>query len=46
VRMSGSGATCFGIYSAANAAQAAADRLRAQHPDWWVVATHTLETMR
>lgn len=34
--MSGSGATCFGLYADdATAAQAAA-QLRAQHPGWWV----------
>jgi len=37
--MSGSGATCFGLYPDAGAAQAAADRIAAAHPDWWVVAT-------
>lgn len=36
--MSGSGATCFGLYAdAAQAAQAAA-ALRAHHPDWWIAA--------
>lgn len=36
VRMSGSGATCFGIYRSAGAATAAsADLLKAQ-PKWWV----------
>ena len=38
-RMSGSGATCFGLYPDARAAQAAADRIAAAQPDWWVVAT-------
>lgn len=37
-RMSGSGATCFGLYPTEAAAQRAADRLRAGHPDWWVAA--------
>ena len=32
-RMSGSGATCFGIYDDATQAEA---RIRAVHPDWWV----------
>jgi 4-diphosphocytidyl-2-C-methyl-D-erythritol kinase len=36
-RMSGSGATCFGIYETAGAAQAASSQLCAQHPDWWIV---------
>ena len=36
-RMSGSGATCFGIYETAGAARAASSQLCAQHPDWWIV---------
>ncbi len=35
-RMSGSGATCFGIYETASAAQAASAQIRAQNPDWWI----------
>lgn len=35
-RMSGSGATCFGLYHQ-DAAQEAA-RLQALHPDWWIAA--------
>jgi len=38
-RMSGSGATCFGLFERAGAASAAARKLRAQHPSWWVRAT-------
>ncbi|MPZ40687.1 MAG: 4-(cytidine 5'-diphospho)-2-C-methyl-D-erythritol kinase, partial [Rhizobiales bacterium] len=38
-RMSGSGATCFGLFGTAPAAAAAARMLRARHPDWWVRAT-------
>lgn len=37
-RMSGSGATCFGLYDSANAATAAARALRAKHPKWWIRA--------
>lgn len=37
-RMSGSGATCFGIYEDGEAAMAAADALRAAHPTWWIAA--------
>ncbi len=37
-RMSGSGATCFGIFEDAAAADLAAARIREQHPDWWVAA--------
>lgn len=39
VRMSGSGGTCFGLYSDENSAGAAAGRLAEQHPGWWVVPT-------
>lgn len=39
VRMSGSGATCFGLYRDRHAAARAARRLRAAQPDWWVRAT-------
>ncbi|UWR23099.1 4-(cytidine 5'-diphospho)-2-C-methyl-D-erythritol kinase [Sulfitobacter sp. S190] len=35
-RMSGSGATCFGVYATAAGAQAAQDRIAKMHPDWWV----------
>ena len=35
-RMSGSGATCFGIYETASAAQAASAKIRALNPDWWI----------
>jgi 4-diphosphocytidyl-2-C-methyl-D-erythritol kinase len=38
-RMSGSGATCFGIFPTARAALTAARHLRASHPRWWVCAT-------
>jgi len=35
-RMSGSGATCFGLYAGEIQARAAAARLAADHPAWWV----------
>ncbi|MCR9149366.1 MAG: 4-(cytidine 5'-diphospho)-2-C-methyl-D-erythritol kinase [Rhodobacteraceae bacterium] len=35
-RMSGSGATCFGLFETELAAQAAVDRLHRDHPGWWV----------
>ncbi|MEL6807687.1 MAG: 4-(cytidine 5'-diphospho)-2-C-methyl-D-erythritol kinase [Pseudomonadota bacterium] len=35
-RMSGSGATCFGLFDRVHKAEAAADAIRAAHPDWWV----------
>ena len=38
-RMSGSGATCFGIFPTRNQAQTAAQTLQHAHPDWWVVST-------
>jgi 4-diphosphocytidyl-2-C-methyl-D-erythritol kinase len=38
-RMSGSGATCFGLFTTSRAAAAAARHLAAAHPDWWVKAT-------
>ncbi|NBB97820.1 MAG: 4-(cytidine 5'-diphospho)-2-C-methyl-D-erythritol kinase [Alphaproteobacteria bacterium] len=41
-RMSGSGATCFGLFPEMDAAQSAADRLMQSHPDWWVRATALL----
>ncbi len=37
-RMSGSGGTCFGLYSDAETAASAAGRLSEQNPGWWVVA--------
>lgn len=35
-RMSGSGATCFGIFESADLAKSAAERFRAAYPDYWV----------
>lgn len=37
-RMSGSGATCFGLYAEAGLRDAALGRLTEEHPGWWVVA--------
>lgn len=37
-RMSGSGATCFGLFSEAEAARSAARILAADYPAWWVRA--------
>lgn len=37
-RMSGSGATCFAIYGAAAEAHAAGEKIRSDHPGWWVHA--------
>ena len=38
-RMSGSGATCFGLYDNMEVAELAAQNINNVHPDWWVVAT-------
>ncbi len=38
-RMSGSGATCFGLFVDNFAAEAAAKQLRTQHLDWWIEAS-------
>ncbi|GGE54099.1 4-(cytidine 5'-diphospho)-2-C-methyl-D-erythritol kinase [Actibacterium pelagium] len=35
-RMSGSGATCFGIFPNKDSCYAATERLYTDHPDWWV----------
>jgi len=38
-RMSGSGATCFGLFPSSRVATAAARRIKASHPAWWAIAT-------
>ena len=38
-RMSGSGATCFGLFETGNVAKRAALAIRAKHPGWFVAAT-------
>ncbi len=38
-RMSGSGATCFGLFETAEAASRAHMRLAAERPDWWTATT-------
>jgi 4-diphosphocytidyl-2-C-methyl-D-erythritol kinase len=38
-RMSGSGATCFGLFASEAAATEAAETLRRSRPAWWVAAT-------
>lgn len=38
-RMSGSGATCFGLFEQAGAADRAAELLQQEHPRWWVCRT-------
>ena len=37
-RMSGSGATCFGLFESATEAQSAEARIAQAYPRWWVVA--------
>lgn len=41
-RMSGSGATCFGLYRDLAAAQSAAQVIARQRPGWWISASETL----
>ena len=41
-RMSGSGATCFGIFATAADAAEAAGRIRREHAGWFVESTHTM----
>ncbi len=38
-RMSGSGASCFGLFDSGRAAAAAARTLRLAHPQWWIRPT-------
>ena len=40
-RMSGSGATCFGLFDDSDALAPAAARLAQAHPEWWVATTTT-----
>ncbi len=40
-QMSGSGATCFGIFTDANRAAHAAETIRSTHPDWLVTTCRT-----
>jgi 4-diphosphocytidyl-2-C-methyl-D-erythritol kinase len=41
-RMSGSGATCFGLFEDPAQAHQAASRLKAAHPSWWVASAPML----
>ena len=41
-RMSGSGATCFGLYADEAAARSAADAIAAEQPGWWLAAAPIL----
>lgn len=40
-RMSGSGATCFGLFDTADAARQAREQISQAHPYWWTKATTT-----
>lgn len=42
VRMSGSGATCFGLFETGNVAKRAAAVIRSRHPQWFVAATRSM----
>lgn len=42
VRMSGSGATCFGVFADPGTAREAALRIGSLHPTWWVRACRTI----
>ncbi len=42
VRMSGSGATCYGIFDTLAAAERAATALHSERPDWYFEATETI----
>ncbi len=41
-RMSGSGATCFGLFETGNVAKRAAAAIRGRHPEWFVASTRSL----
>ncbi len=43
-RMSGSGATCFGLFPDIESAILARDEIRLAHPDWWVWAGSEYKT--
>ncbi len=38
VRMSGSGATCFGLFASQDLAAEAAKNIKDMHPDWWCIS--------
>ncbi|MEL7428703.1 MAG: 4-(cytidine 5'-diphospho)-2-C-methyl-D-erythritol kinase, partial [Pseudomonadota bacterium] len=43
-RMSGSGATCFGLFPDAASATKAQSLIAAKKPDWWCIATQSAQT--
>ncbi|MBL4892943.1 MAG: 4-(cytidine 5'-diphospho)-2-C-methyl-D-erythritol kinase [Rhizobiaceae bacterium] len=42
-RMSGSGATCFGVFETVEDAESAQIALSNQHPEWWVMSTTLID---
>jgi 4-diphosphocytidyl-2-C-methyl-D-erythritol kinase len=44
-RMSGSGATCFGLFESEGLAARAATQITARHPTWWVISTRLLPNL-
>ena len=40
-RMSGSGATCFGLFASIEQAEKAASDISQRNPDWWCIASRT-----
>ena len=45
-RMSGSGASCFGLFADASTAEEAGRALAARHPDWWVDTAALINDLR
>lgn len=45
-RMSGSGATCFGLYATQADADRAADQIKTSQPEWWCVSTRLIGDAR
>jgi 4-diphosphocytidyl-2-C-methyl-D-erythritol kinase len=43
-RMSGSGATCFGLFADDDCCRRAAEQLARAHPGWWIAPTFVPET--
>lgn len=41
VRMSGSGATCFGVFDTLEEAENARKEIADRHPHWWAIASHS-----
>ena len=42
-RMSGSGSVCFGIFESLDTAEVSAARIAQRQPNWWVVATESVQ---